>query len=359
MLSGIAKRIHLIFRLLRDKRVNVILKVLFLVPFILSLVIGIPNVVPLLGFLDNLLLFIVLAFFFVTLIPSKIVHEHKVAVGLSDLSVNEQTTPGLNQFPLESGEIEQYRHPEEVNQLIKTFVVIVIGLLFTGSLLGWVLFFVGVLAFIGTRIRHALLMGNAVKVTPTHFPELYALQQECARTFPYVKYSLFVIQNPTLNAYAFGLSAPYTVVLHSALVDALDREELKAVIAHEVGHIAFGHTLVASLLGGLLEVPGTPLLSGLFWLIFLRWSRLAEYSADRIALIASGRLDKTVSALLRIASGRISTEVKVEEFLKQADELKADMFGRIASALSSHPLMVDRVRELVAFARAMNLEKVG
>ena len=47
-----------------------------------------------------------------------------------------------------------------------------------------------------------------------------------------------IIKDPALNAFASGVSSrSYTVTLTSGIIDELDDEELKAVIAHELTHI--------------------------------------------------------------------------------------------------------------------------
>src|SRR5215510_530745 len=46
---------------------------------------------------------------------------------------------------------------------------------------------------------------------------------------------LFVQASPVLNSYCVGMDRPI-IVVNSALVDLLDEDELRWVLAHELGH---------------------------------------------------------------------------------------------------------------------------
>ena len=138
-----------------------------------------------------------------------------------------------------------------------------------------------VFSWLITRLRHSGLIGGAVKVTDQQVPRLAQIFQECAWRIRPPLMQGFVVQSPIPGAYSFGLTAPQAVVLHSGVIDLLDEGELRFVIGHEMGHIAFQHTRLSSLLGGLAGVPGAPILSALAALAFLAWSRCAVFSANR------------------------------------------------------------------------------
>ena len=58
---------------------------------------------------------------------------------------------------------------------------------------------------------------------------------------------MYVVANPFINASTIGMNKPI-IVLNSALVDLLDEEELRFLIAHELGHALSGHAVYHSLL---------------------------------------------------------------------------------------------------------------
>ncbi|MFZ5824862.1 MAG: M48 family metallopeptidase, partial [Bacillota bacterium] len=126
--------------------------------------------------------------------------------------------------------------------------------------------------------------GSMVQISPVQFPHLYRMSVEAAHNLDMELPAIFVKQSPIVNAYATGLFGQRTVVLHSALLEQLSNEEVKAVIAHEFGHIKLNHILynilqqvaVSGFLGNLIFMP-------IRWLFFIA-SRAKEYSADQASL---------------------------------------------------------------------------
>ena len=230
---------------------------------------------------------------------------------------------------------------------IFVFTTISLGTLFV-ILLG-----VFALAWFLMRLLHAGMLGSAVKVTSAQMPSLAKLFEECARRVQPPLVQGFVAQSPLLNAYAFGFSSPQAIVLYSGLVEHLDEDELRFVIGHEMGHVAFGHTRVNSTIGGLAGVPGIPFISEIISVAFLAWSRCAEFSSDRAGLIACGRLDKAQSAMVKLMIGpKLASMISVAELEKQADDLSFNPLGWLGQLGQRHPFSVFRLREQRKFAES-------
>jgi Zn-dependent protease with chaperone function len=79
------------------------------------------------------------------------------------------------------------------------------------------------------------LIANGIRIGPKQLPAVWSNYQECFRTLDMeVQNDLYILQTPEVNAMAFGADKPL-VILNSGLVGMLDDDELKSVIAHEVG----------------------------------------------------------------------------------------------------------------------------
>ena len=248
---------------------------------------------------------------------------------------------------------DDLRHPRERRSLWVTFAlvglaVLLIGVFSLGAalvLLLFALWAVGVLVRLN-RSRH---LGNALRVSEAQFPELAEQSARAARAVGVPPLQVFVYQEDKVNAYAFGWNPPHTIALTSGAVEGLDSGELRFVLGHEMGHIALGHTRITTLVGGLLGAPAVPLVSTLLLLIFQRWSRYAEYSADRAGLVACGDLDRAVSALVKLLVGpNLARRVDLQVLMAQSRELnrRIDALGE-ASAM--HPYLVHRLRALTEF----------
>lgn len=69
-------------------------------------------------------------------------------------------------------------------------------------------------------------------------PELYNLLENLCVSRGLTMPALNIIETPALNAFASGLSdKSYKVTVTRGLIDALDRDEIEAVLAHELTHI--------------------------------------------------------------------------------------------------------------------------
>ncbi len=123
-------------------------------------------------------------------------------------------------------------------------------------------------------------------------------------------------------------------------------EELATVIAHELGHVALGHSrrrmidfsgqnavrvAMATIFNRFLPGLGILLANGIVWLLAARMSRSDEYEADAYA-----------SALL-IKAG-IGTEPQKSLFQKL--ERLTGMGGGTATWLMSHPQTAERIRAI-------------
>jgi heat shock protein HtpX len=81
-------------------------------------------------------------------------------------------------------------------------------------------------------------MSGARQVTAEEYPQLYNIIEELTIPAQIPMPKVYVVQDDAPNAFATGLS-PKTgaVAFTTGLLERLDREELEAVAAHEIGHI--------------------------------------------------------------------------------------------------------------------------
>lgn len=245
-----------------------------------------------------------------------------------------------------------YRYVNEHFILAVTIflVLLVIALTATATLCASVVFIIGfvALSYYMSQARHKELMGLARHVTPENMPELAELIQEGVRRLQPGQIEVFVAPSPALNAYTFGLSSPKVVVLYSALFQVMDKDELLYVLGHELGHVALGHTWLNSMVGGMAGIPSPGAAYALLNLAFLWWNRACEYSADRAGLLACGRLDKAVSALLKLAAGpEANTRAELEAVYRQIDAEDGSLLGSLGEVLGTHPMLIRRLQQRV------------
>jgi Zn-dependent protease with chaperone function len=204
-----------------------------------------------------------------------------------------------------------------------------------------------VVALFYIRIRQGQLLGNSALVTNSNFQRAnYRVSLACSR-LGLNPPRIHVLQDPYLNAFAMGFSKPFSVILHSAVLDSMDDGELSFIIGHELGHIKSGHTTWLSIISPLgTTIPG-------FRLIFGVWQRKAEYTSDRAGLIVCQDLDTAIRAILKVSLGPSAPEhVNLSEFLKQSGVIHSSQMARIGELLGTHPYITNRIKALIAFSQS-------
>lgn len=220
------------------------------------------------------------------------------------------------------------------------------------------------------RVRQ-LLLGNAVRIGDDQLPTIWVLQRRCANVLDIERCPrLYVTQEPVGNGLTIGSNEPVTLV-SSGLVGSFSEDELTAVLAHEMGHVLADHVgltttfqLVQMILRGVLRtVPlaGVPLVA--LYLALLEWSRAAELTSDRASAIVTGDPLAMCRTLMRMAGGPVK-DLDLDAFIRQATEYEgeADPFSRysrfFAEITTTHPFPVRRVRELIAWVSAGELDRI-
>jgi heat shock protein HtpX len=228
-----------------------------------------------------------------------------------------------------------------------------------------------------------LRMYNAQEVTPSDAPELHGVVKDLAMRAGMPMPRVYVITEETPNAFATGRNPQNAAVAVTAgITRLLNREELRAVLAHELGHVRNRDTLimtVAATIAGALshlasmaiwgailggrsddEEGGNPI-AGLLGIIFapiaamliqMAISRSREFMADETGARLSGNPLALASALRKIDEW--SKRVPIH----QGNPATAHMFiinpftgEGMARLFSTHPSTEDRVARLESMSR--------
>ncbi|WP_121254404.1 M48 family metallopeptidase [Nocardioides ferulae] len=208
------------------------------------------------------------------------------------------------------------------------------------------------------RAVRLVYLGSAVRVDERQFARLHRLLGEVGRTLDAPELpEMYVIANPVPGALTIGMNKPF-IVLNSGLVDLLDEEELRFVIAHELGHAMSGHAVYQTLLQRLLQLSGvfaSVPVGGLGFRAIMaalhEWSRKAELSADRAGLLATQDPATAFRVPMKLASGGHLDDLDATSFFAQGQEYdEADLRDSVLKLLlvenRSHPFLVVRAAEL-------------
>ncbi len=211
------------------------------------------------------------------------------------------------------------------------------------------------------------LLGTAVKVTDQQYPRVYQAARAAGAALRVRVPAVFASPSDALKVKVLGTEDAPHLIVSLEIAERLDDTELLAAIAHELGHVQNGHIFYATALHYLSN-------SAAFYVRWVvqpaimtlqAWSRRAEVTCDRAALLAVRDLDKTLQALVSLELGVDKhSAFNAEEYLRTLTDAKAaDMrkgLGRYAELFRSNPYVPKRVQALRLFAgSAMYAQATG
>ncbi|WP_369974729.1 M48 family metallopeptidase [Nocardia sp. MDA0666] len=252
-----------------------------------------------------------------------------------------QPTRGLSPWGMPA------RHSWEIPLLIVVILATVTGyliallFLLVGAVNYYVLLLIlaPLLLWFGRGTNYSMQRLNAVKMSPTQFPEGYRLVVEAAARFGMatVPDAYVVLGNGQINAFASGHGFRRYVVVYSDLFEiggqARDPDALAFIIGHEVGHIAAGHVSYWRQLGMFL-VPFLPIIGNSL-------IRAQEYTADNHGFC--NRHLGAPGAMKTLAGGKyLNSLVDFDEMADRAPQDKG-FFVWVVNAMSSHPVLTWRM----------------
>ena len=251
--------------------------------------------------------------------------------------------------------------------------------------------------FIAYRFNRGIiaLATGAHPVTRAEEPKLYQLLENLCISRGLTMPRLYIMESPVLNAFASGMNEKqYAVTVTRGLMEALDDQEMEAVLAHELTHIRNGDVrmmVIAVVIAGVISFFGEILFRGLtrmslgsggirmprrssngdrkgggggalvailiaVALIVLSWllsqvirfalSRAREYLADAGAVELTKNPDAMISALLKI-DGRGELPSAPSAVMEMCIDNPRSGFTDL---FATHPSIASRVDRLVRFA---------
>lgn len=274
-----------------------------------------------------------------------------------------------------------------MRNIFKTiFLLSALAILFIliGGLLGgkdglYLGFFIALLINAGSYFfsdKIALKASGARPLLKKQAPEIYGLVSGLCKEMKIPMPKIFIIPSSQANAFATGRNpANSSIALTRGLIQILSEEELKAVIAHELGHVKQRDILIATIAAVLASsivfvsrmglwgrsdegrrMGGLGIIIALLaplaaMLIQLAVSRTREYEADKTSAFALGKSGPLAKAL-----SKIHESVKREPIPKMnpafsslyiANPIKKAS-SKLADLFSTHPSLEERIKRLQA-----------
>lgn len=226
--------------------------------------------------------------------------------------------------------------------------------------------------------KMALSMNKAREVSEAEAPDLHRMVADLAVRAEIPKPKVYVVDNPTPNAFATGRNPDHAAVaVTTGIMQALNRQELEGVMAHELAHIKNRDILIGSIaavMAGAISYLATmaqfamifggrddegdsnPLVMIVMMivaplaasLIQMAISRSREYIADATGAQICGNPKSLASALNKLANFNQQRPMDVNPASAQMYIVNPLKGGSIAKLFSTHPPMEERINRLLA-----------
>jgi heat shock protein HtpX len=274
---------------------------------------------------------------------------------------------------------------------IKTFLLLgglTIFLIFMGKLIGGRSgMYIAFILALGMNFfsywfsdKIVLRMYGAQEVSPAEAPELHRMVEDLSREAGIPKPKVYIIPDDSPNAFATGRNPEHAAVAAtSGIMRILTPEELKGVLAHEIGHVRnrdiLISTIAATMAGAIMILADIARFSAIFggrddeegaggiigviamsiiapiaaMLVQMAISRSREYLADETGAHLAHNPMSLASALGKLARGA------EQRPMDHASPATAHMFivnpltgGGLVNLFSTHPPIEERIARLRA-----------
>ena len=194
----------------------------------------------------------------------------------------------------------------------------------------------------------AYLLTSSMQIKNDLFPKIYQSINEVKEILQLDDIYNFYVNpdNSSANAYCKVMprSDRADIIFTSRLIELLDVNELKYIVAHEIAHHQYQHYLYPN---------PKDAENQLRYFNLVNLQKNAEISADRLGFIVLGDLEQTMKAMIKISSGLSSEHIKYnfDNFMNQLEDLKK-LESNPYLMNSSHPSIFTRAQAVLWFSQS-------
>jgi Zn-dependent protease with chaperone function len=204
------------------------------------------------------------------------------------------------------------------------------------------------------------LLGKTVKVGEKQFPKVHSILKKLEQATHIKTPDVYVYEDFYYAIESKGIDKAWIEVSASMIADFTE-EELEFMLARELGRIHFKHTHYSTLMNESLELYAKGLIpfsdgvvEEVARVMFYRWNRLANYSADCFGLLVGNDLEAAIQSILKcvLNSAFLAKNINLSEYLKQSEAIN-ELHDHVYEATKNDeqfPYGPFRIKYLIAFS---------
>ena len=204
--------------------------------------------------------------------------------------------------------------------------------------------------------------GMNARVLNKNYPKLKAILAEQSKVLDIDEPEMYILSDDTPYMYTLpGKNSQ--IVTNDAMLDVMNDEELALMIAREMGHIKARHprmAIVVTFMRRTNAIVKVLLFPITMMAAFLRgWLELIEITADRMALLITGRAALMNAAVVKLAVAadheaeisRPELEAYLEAGDMMTDSSQIERHFKMGEFLGRQPHLRERIEEVTEFLR--------
>ena len=194
----------------------------------------------------------------------------------------------------------------------------------------------------------AYLLTSSMQIKNDLFPKIYQSINEVKEILQLDDIYNYYVNPDNSSANAYCKVRPRSdradIIFTSRLIELLDVDELKYIVAHEIAHHQYQHYLYPN---------PKDAENHLRYFNLINLKKNAEISADRLGFTVLGDLEQTMKAMIKISSGLSSEHIKYnfDNFMNQLEDLKK-LESNPYLMNSSHPSIFTRAQAVLWFSQS-------
>ncbi len=205
------------------------------------------------------------------------------------------------------------------------------------------------------NVAKSELLGTSTQVSSSQHSRLHAASRRAFEAMRLDPEPVYVASaGSRVKAQALGTNDDAYIVVRADLLELLTDDELVAVVGHELAHIQNNHVVYATSLYYLQHAA----MNFVRWMVqpaimtLQAWSRRAEITCDRAALLCTRDLRTALSAIVKVElSLEAGDTFDIDAYITELPDGKRGV-GRVAELFRSHPYLPKRVQALRVFAES-------
>lgn len=255
--------------------------------------------------------------------------------------------------------IEEARRPSDMLIFMITLAVIMAILMIVAvvstPIILWAVIGLVALSLLLVRLDQTWFLNNAIKLDNSPYTYIDDVIREVSANLGVKNVSVFTIRDTKQPIMVIGHFNRYGVIFDAEFMEVLTQEEARAVIAREIAHIKYKSAELSAFIEPLSEKLKLLGLGTVIKLLFGFWSRRAEETANRLALLYVRDPHLLIKTLIKSKIGKQFTELFDEQTLIIQGQDQQTILQKLSEVINSESSLLAQTKEILEYANEQGI----